>query len=115
MDSCDPTDGCLHDDIPDCGGGAPTWSADIQPIVAQKCSGCHIGGSSGGLNMSSLAFKDQPSGKCAGKTRGEAIALKIRPDVDAFCSGTRMPPSGPFLSAEIQQLFADWVAGGMQE
>ena len=114
-DSCDSTDGCDNAEIPNC-PAAPTWIADIKPVVLQKCSPCHVGGgSSGGLKLDTIAFKDQPCNACAGKTRGEAIALKIHPDWNSSCSGARMPVGGPYLSAEIQQLFADWVAGGMQE
>ena len=113
-DSCDAAVGCQHTDIPDC--GVPTWSADIQPIVQQKCAPCHVGGgSSGGLIMDTVAFKDQPAGACADKTRGESIALKIRPDWNVTCDGSRMPMTGGYLSGEVQQLFADWVAGGMLE
>lgn len=64
--------------------------------------------------MDTIVFKDQPSSKCPEKTMGEAIYLKILPD-DGACSGSRMPPGGPYLSESIQQLFGDWVAGGMQD
>ncbi len=115
-DSCDATDGCQFVPIEGCGEPVITWTEDILPVVQQKCAGCHLGGgASGGLAMDTLTFKDQASNACNGLSRGEALATKIRPDWSASCSGSRMPLSGGYLSVEVQELFADWVTGGMQE
>lgn len=98
------------------GGGAVTWDKDIQPIVANACAGCHLGGgTSGGVHFDTYADTQATVTNCpAGTTRivAHLMAEKVSP---APPCGQRMPlTGGPLTDAQVK-LFADWVAAGTPE
>lgn len=93
----------------------------IQSIWNNNCDGCHIGGSSGGLNLdapgSDLNLINIPSAQNAGFTRvvpgdplGSLLLLKINCDEPGL--GVRMPFGGPNLSLAQQALIFDWINAG---
>jgi hypothetical protein len=112
-DSCDAVDGCKYTDIPGC---KPTWSQDIQPVVAMKCGSCHLGGgTSGGLAMDAPGFIVEASSACNGLTKGQAVAAKVSAEYGVACSGSRMPVGGSYLSADLVDLFTAWGLAGTPE
>ncbi len=96
----------------------PTWTNDIQAIVAASCSGagCHTGGQNGGaVNFDSYANTQAMSTNVAcyaGLTVGEVMALKVAPSPPC---GIQMPIGKPMLSLPDQALFEAWVNAGMPE
>jgi hypothetical protein len=92
---------------------APTYNADVQPILKKHCGGCHAGGSetgcSGGTCLASHYGATQlDSYYCGGDTKG-ACALARSQDGS-------MPLGNPgALSADDEAVLTDWIAGGQLE
>ena len=92
-----------------CSGGShsPTWTEDVEPLVQQRCDGCHAVGGIAPITLDSYL---------KARVHGQQMA-------DAARSG-RMPPWPPgpksaalknsraLAEADIK-LIEDWVAGGM--
>ena len=88
---------------------APTWHADVAPIVSRSCAGCHVEGAIGGFPL--ITFDDV-----------RTIANPIRDSVQS----RRMPPWGAdndcntyennraLTQDEVDTIVA-WVDGGAQE
>ena len=93
-----------------------TWEADIQPIVAQSCAGCHTGGgTSGGVHFDTYADTQVQVSNCPeGQTRSLAAVMAEKVSPSPPCGG-RMPLGGAPLSEAQVQRFADWVAAGAPE
>lgn len=88
-----------------------TWSEDVQPVVAEQCGRCH---KEGGLSAFSLETYAQAS-PIAG-VMAESVADRRMPPFLADNSGScQTYQHALWLSAEEQQLFADWVAHGVLE
>jgi hypothetical protein len=132
--------GCVDDFKPEvgpplassCGDGDSnpaanvSFSSDIAPLLAEKCSRCHTPGGAapvgfeiGGLDVSSYA--SLRAGGVVSGTRivvdgqacASALVQKLRPEVPF---GARMPLNGPpFLDAAQIQLVHDWIAEGARE
>lgn len=99
------------------GGGTVTWEKDIQPLVANKCAQCHLGGNvSGGVHFDTYADTQVTVTNCpqgsAPRVVAHLMAEKVSPTPPC---GNRMPlVGGPLSDAEVK-LFADWVAAGTPE
>ena len=107
------------------GGPAPTWTADIAPLLKVRCTGCHDGAGSGGHNLATVygdAFKT-PSNTfaCSGTTTVGACALKrvLNGTMPFFkgCTGDPAQDAGNAwcLTAAEQAVLQAWVAGGMPQ
>ena len=93
----------------DPGPSAPTYTNDIQPLLAGWCGGCHTGASSGGSNFANV-YEDnlKPSYYCSGKTVAECILPRI--------DDNSMPLGGGLVvSAEERALVEAWIDAGMPE
>ncbi len=86
------------------GAGAPSFSADIQPIFNASCSSCHGSRASGGVQLNSyenlMASNVVISGDSAGSLLWQVV------------DSGRMPQAGQRLSPEQVQLIADWINAG---
>jgi mono/diheme cytochrome c family protein len=86
------------------GGGAPSFSADIQPIFNGSCASCHGSRASGGVQLNSydnlMASNVVNAGDSAGSVLWQVVDSGI------------MPKAGQQLSAEQVQLIADWINAG---
>ncbi|MGE3507618.1 MAG: hypothetical protein AB7N65_01875 [Vicinamibacterales bacterium] len=90
-----------------------TYSADVQPILIEKCGRCHVAG--GAAPMSLLVYKDQNGGALA-------WAESIR---EVLIAGAMPPwyadPVGPALKNNLQlsprelDVLLTWAAGGTPE
>lgn len=100
--------GC-GDEGPTVDPDAPTYHADIVPLVQRECLTCHVEGGIGPFRLDSY----------------EAVAEQASAVVSAVTSGY-MPPWQPSrdcgefvnergLSPEERQVFVAWNAGGLQE
>ncbi|MBD3234252.1 MAG: hypothetical protein GF315_11070 [candidate division Zixibacteria bacterium] len=90
---------------------APTWSNDIAPLFAERCSPCHISRSDGGLNLSTYenATSDEQiidPGNADNSVLVDRIKGTITP---------RMPLGGDPLSAEQIQNIRDWIDNGAKD
>lgn len=105
------------------------FSTQIQPIFNNHCSGCHIGGSSGGLslaigsahaNLVGVAANNGNAGiprVTAGNPATSFLFRKLNCTGLNGLAGTpfglRMPRNGPpYLSAAQQALVHDWIREG---
>ena len=105
------------------------FTLDIQPIFSVACSGCHIGGTAGGLSLAEGSAHgnlvnvaaNNPNAGMARITPANPLAsflfqkinctnLNEIPDTPF---GLRMPRSGPpYLSAQDQAAILDWIEQG---
>lgn len=103
--------------------------SEIQAIYGARCSGCHIGGASGGLSLATMvSFANTVN---VNSSNANAASVRVRPfdPVNSFlfkkvnCTnvnsiagmpfGLRMPRNGPpFLSLQNQALLFDWISLG---
>ncbi len=87
------------------------WSEDVQPVVAAECGRCHMEGGLSALPLETYAQASPIAGAIA-----ESVAERRMPPFLADNSGTcQTYQHALWLSAEEQQLFADWVADGVLE
>lgn len=95
--------------------GQVSFGADVAPILAQNCNGCHIGGNrnSGGFGMNNFAQL------LAGGDSGVALVAK-NPEQSLLIrkmtgmAGQRMPAGGrPPLEAGEIELISKWVEQGI--
>lgn len=90
-----------------------SYSKDIQPLLNQRCSACHVSQSQGGLSVkdynSLLKGGQNGSPVVKGDPDKSLLVRKLRGDPAV---GVRMPVGGPYLSdAEISKV-ADWIKQG---
>lgn len=93
--------------------GGATWG-DVHAELASNCGPCHTSGRQGGHSMGqanvAMAHADSQlsAGACAGVTKGECAAMRVR-------AGS-MPPGGGGLSPmereDLADLLDSWVAAG---
>jgi mono/diheme cytochrome c family protein len=90
--------------------GAVSFSADILPLLMEKCVACH--GTLGGWDATSyqtvMESGDHAPVVIPGDIAGSLLAAKIQ---GTQTEGTIMPPAGKLPEAEIQ-LILDWIAAG---
>lgn len=75
--------------------------AEVEPIVAEHCLGCHAEGGSAGVALDSYA---------AASANADGMVDRA---VDA--EGGAMPPSGLVLSAEQAEVLVAWAEAGAPE
>ena len=102
--------GIVFDDPLAAGRASPSFSADISPILTNRCAtaGCHVAGGPHGVDLrtydSFSAGGDYGAIVVAGNARESEVVKQI-------VQG-RMPPGGPPLEAAQTQLIIDWITEG---
>jgi hypothetical protein len=90
----------------------PTW-ADVGPIFAQNCTGCHGGSHPTGLDLrtyeSTLRGSNRGGMVIAGNPDQSVLMQRITGAVTP-----RMPRLAPPLPAEQIAVIAAWIAGGLR-
>ena len=86
------------------------FRARVQPLIAEKCLGCHVAEPQGGLRMDSreamlVGGKSGPA-LVAGSPDASLLVQAVR-----FRHEIRMPPTGPLSDEEVAVL-ERWVADG---
>ena len=83
---------------------APTYTANIQPVIQQGCS-CHIGGrTSGNVDLSTYE-----------KVKEESLTGSLMPAIRHDEGYTPMPKNKPMLSDSTIHMFNCWVLSGAAE
>ena len=89
----------------------PTWYADVAPIVATHCMGCHQDG-----GIAPFALTDYEAASANGARMVDAVEQGIMPPFDARATPTCSPPRGwqddPRLSAAERATLRAWVDAG---
>lgn len=108
----------------DDGGGVPVayYQDNIQPIFEANCSGCHIGGSEGGLSLEATVSYSNLVGTTANIYAPDVLVVPndLNASVlwnklnDTGTFGGLMPP-GSALSPSQLQLIEDWINMGAPE
>ena len=112
------------------GGGEPTLSGDVQPILSAGCavSGCHAGASPAqGMNLSGGQTHSNTVNVASNQLPGMDRIEPGQPDQSYLVhkiqgtqgsvggTGSRMPPGGtPLTQAQIDVIRA-WVTAGAQD
>jgi hypothetical protein len=107
---------------PDPGGDAPSFAADVYPIIAVSCAPCHTLSPSGGLAMldaeSAYCMLVNVESTCMGAPRvvpGDAASSYLIEKItnDTPTCGLRMPRSGPpYLEPADIAVFEAWIDEG---
>ncbi|MCC7141665.1 MAG: hypothetical protein IT349_06130 [Candidatus Eisenbacteria bacterium] len=87
----------------------PTWTADIQPILAARCAPCHTVPSQNGAP--GFFRLDRFNRAEAGGTHDGAFEMRERIKVRAVVEQS-MPPVGGPIPASERELIRAWVEGG---
>ena len=94
--------------------GPPTWHADVAPLVAEHCGGCHVDG-----GPAPFALDDYSTAASFANSLTDAVEAELMPPWGAIESESCQPPHGfmddPRLDAEQRQLLADWADAGAPE
>lgn len=102
--------GVVFDNPVDAGRPSPSFSADILPILTNRCAfaGCHVAGGPGGIDL--RTYNTVIAGGKDDDTviAGDAIESEL---IEQIVEG-EMPPNGPPLPAAQTQLIIDWVNEG---
>ena len=92
---------------------APSFSADISPILTQRCAlaGCHVADGPEDVDLRTYATLQK-----GGEHGAIVIARDARESelVEEIVKG-KMPPDGPPLEASEIQLIIDWINNGAKE
>ena len=102
------------------GGAAPTWSADIVPLLQRCTAYCHPGsyapmslannvGYENLINIRSVQCSDGKMRVVPGDAESSYLINKLTGQ--GLCGGRQMPPSSPLSAAEID-VFRRWINGG---
>ena len=91
----------------------PSFSADVLPILKNKCSACH--GSSGGWDASSYKSVMESGAHAPVVVPGNAAnSLLVQKITGTQKDGMLMPPGGKLSEAEIQ-IITNWINAGALE
>jgi adhesin/invasin len=94
-----------------------SFSGDVQPIFTASCTGCHFNGGTGPTLQSGssyAAIRGVFSFSCGAyvpvgfNTAGSSFLFN-KINSAAPCSGSQMPPGGPFLGTTTQNIIRDWI------
>ena len=93
--------------------GAPSFAADVLPILNAKCSMCHgtFGGWDGSSYEAVMTTGDNAPVVIPGDAEGSLFTLKL---LGTMSEGTIMPPGGKLPDDEIQVIM-DWIAAGAED
>ena len=87
------------------------YETEIQPIFNNNCGNCHLGNSSGGLNLSNYDNLMSSGAVIPGNHQGSSLYDRItRPE----SAQGDMPPSGSLSQSQID-LIAQWIDEGALE
>ncbi len=94
----------------------PTYTADVQPLLAPQCGACHGGAGLGGHNIASVysdVFKLAVRPQCTGKNIGQCAIILIKLGIMPQGTTCGTDPTGPtcYTPAQIATIQA-WVDGG---
>ena len=98
----------------------PGYAAGVAPILATKCTPCHIGNRTSGVEMTSYGLLTTSIGDQYGELVVQPGSAADSPIVNKISSdspmhGARMPRDrAPLSSAEIQTI-SDWIDGGARD
>ena len=102
--------GVVFDDPVAAGRPSPSFSADISPILTNRCAlpGCHVAGGPYGIDL-----RTYDSLKAGGEDGAIVIVGNAKESemVEEIVEG-KMPPEGPPLEAAQVQLIIDWINEG---
>ena len=102
--------GLVFDDPVAAGRPSPSFSADISPILTNRCAlpGCHVAGGPDGIDL-----RTYDSLKAGGEDGAIVIVGNAKESemVEEIVEG-KMPPEGPPLDAAQIQLIIDWINEG---
>ena len=102
--------GIVFDDPVAAGRASPSFSADISPILTNRCAlpGCHVAGGPHDIDL-----RTYDSVKAGGDDGAIVIAgdAKESEIVEEIVEG-KMPPDGPPLETAQIQLIVDWITEG---
>jgi hypothetical protein len=102
--------GVVFDDPVAAGRPSPSFSADISPILTNRCAlpGCHVAGGPYGIDL-----RTYDSLKAGGEDGAIVIVGNAKESemVEEIVEG-KMPPDGPPLEAAQVQLIIDWINEG---
>lgn len=108
-----PLAACDVSQTQDSAAEGPTWNADIAPLVASRCGGCHT---SGGIGPSFDTYAD--AGPMAA-AMAAAVASGQMPPWDAIetdeCQRRLPLANDPSLSDDEKDLLARWAEAGAPE
>ncbi len=92
---------------------APSFSADISPILTQRCAlaGCHVADGPEDVDLRTYATLQKGGEHGAIVIAGDARESEL---VEEIVKG-KMPPDGPPLEASEIQLIIDWINNGTKE
>lgn len=104
-------------------GPAVTYTADIQPVFAEKCAPCHTGAGIGGHNIGTTyadAFLPADNSDCDGLNVGQCTIVRIQSGEmpqGAGCTGDPAQDAGiaDCLTADQQALLQTWIDTGLPE
>lgn len=108
-----PLIAACDDEKPDASAAAPTWAADVAPLVTGRCGSCHTAGG--------VAFSLDSYAEAApyAEAMASAIASGAMPPWDAASTDECQPRFGfkddPTLSADEKALFRAWADAGAPE
>ena len=93
--------------------GAPTFEADVLPILDAKCKMCHgtLGGWDGSTYSAVMNSGEHAPVVIPGDADNSLLVQKL---LGTPAEGTIMPPGGKLPEAEIQ-IIIDWVTAGAPE
>ncbi|HIN96412.1 MAG TPA: c-type cytochrome, partial [Candidatus Marinimicrobia bacterium] len=98
------------------------YSTQIQPIFTSNCNGCHIGGTSGGLNLSvgssynNLVNVTSPNYSPALRVNPSSASTSVLWNkIAGGTNGSQMPMNGPYLSQADIDLIETWINEGAQD
>jgi hypothetical protein len=104
--------------------GAPTYTADVQPILFEKCDFCHTGGGYGGHDIG-IDYEDaflpaDDYAQCSGLLVGGCALVLVQSGVmppGGICTGDPEQDAGneDCLTQYEQDLVQSWLDAGMPE
>ncbi len=94
--------------------GAPTWHADVAPILVARCAGCHVEG-----GIAPFALDSQASAAAMADAASAAVQAGTMPPFDAYetedCTPTLGWQDDPRLTDEEKDTLAAWAEAGAPE
>ena len=105
--------GLLFDDPVAAGRPSPSFSADISPILTNRCAipGCHVAGGPHGVDLRTYDTLSAGGDGGAIVVAGNAKESEI---VKQIVQGRMPPPPAEPLEAAQTQLIIDWITEGAE-
>jgi len=89
------------------------YQSEIQPIFDENCGNCHLGNSSGGLNLSSYENLMNGSSNGAVVIPGDHASSVLYERITRHNDDPGdMPPGNAELNESMKQMIADWIDEG---